>query len=418
MSLLGLALGLALSFAYNPIPAGASALYFVPFLTTLFLVLGVWMLGGFHATEIATYDRLYNEFRLGTTMIALSALVVTLFARDGANSIWSEMGGVALLFFGAGLVGLALSNRDIVRHESGDAGLRSWGIFLLVSVGVLLLLAVLAQGIGQGDIVGVFQSTVLAVIFVISGLILGILTLILWPLSWINIDLSAPTAPSAQQTPLPQGTPVDPFADLRSQYGGPVLLDLPPEWKIILVAIACAALVALVTFLLSRWLRNTRRDRDHIEGEDHEQFGSWSLLIAQLKAWFLKLLARFRPASPTTAIEAEDDLASLAHKAGWEGTLTVRRIYVNLLRSARAAGHPRAPHQTSIEYLKVLSDLLPDLRPELQAITSAYLEARYSPRPASPHAVHSANEAWRKIGALGDDWHAAGTAPQPSSSPL
>jgi hypothetical protein len=53
----------------------------------------------------------------------------------------------------------------------------------------------------------------------------------------------------------------------------------------------------------------------------------------------------------------------------------------------------------------VLSEALPDIRPELQAITAAYIEARYGPHPASPLAVHSANEAWRKIdtliGALG-----------------
>src|SRR5690349_18724461 len=41
MSLLGLGFGLALAFAYNPIPSQLSALYVVPFLLTLFLVLGV-----------------------------------------------------------------------------------------------------------------------------------------------------------------------------------------------------------------------------------------------------------------------------------------------------------------------------------------------------------------------------------------
>ena len=160
MSLLGLGFGLALAFAYNPIPSQLSALYVVPFLTTLFLVLGVWMLGGFHASETVSYDRLYNEFRLGLTMIAVSALMATLFARASVNTIWSEMGGVALLFFGAGLAGLALSNREVVRHETGDAGLRSWGVILVASVGAILLLGVVAQGIGQGDIVGAFQSVV------------------------------------------------------------------------------------------------------------------------------------------------------------------------------------------------------------------------------------------------------------------
>lgn len=405
MSLLGLGFGLALALAYNPIPSQLSVLYVVPFLTTLFLVLGVWMLGGFHASETVSYDRLYNEFRLGLTMIAVSALMATLFARASVNTIWSEMGGVALLFFGAGLAGLALSNREVVRHETGDAGLRSWGVFLVASVGAILLLGVVAQGIGQGDIVGAFQSVMAGALVIIGGLVFGIITLILWPLSWINIHFDAPTAPSAQQTVVPQTTPLDPLAGLRSQYSGPVLSDLPLEWKIILVVIGCALVVAAVVFLMSFWLRKTRRDKDLIQGEEHEQFGSWGLFIAQLKGWLLRLLARFRHSVPAADDEVEDDLATLAGKAGWEGTLSVRQIYVHLLRSARSAGYPRAPQQTSTEYLRVLSKALPDIRPELQAITAAYIEARYGPHPASPLAVHSANEAWRKIdtlvGALG-----------------
>ena len=151
---------------------------------------------------------------------------------------------------------------------------------------------------------------------------------------------------------------------------------------------------------MSLWLRKTQRDKDLIQGEEHEQFGSWGLFIAQLKGWLLRLLARFRRSAPAAEDEVEDDLASLAGKAGWEGTLSVRRIYVHLLRSARSAGYPRAPQQTSTEYLRVLSEALPDIRPELQAITAAYIEARYGPHPVTPLAVHSANEAWRKIDAL------------------
>lgn len=398
MSLLGLAFGLVLAFVYNPINFSAlSALYLLPFFTTFFLVLGVWMLGGFHATEAVSYERVYSEFRLGLIAIAGSVLMATIFARNDINSLWAGLGGVALMFFGAGLAGLALSNREVVRHETGDSGLRSWGVFLVASVGAILLLGVLAQGIGQGDIVGAFQNVVLGAALVIGGLIFGIITVILWPLSFVDIHFDSPVAPPAQQTVVPQATPVDPFAEIRDKYGGFIPSDLPLEWKIILVALGCAVVVAAVVFLMSRWLRNTRRDKDAVQGEEHEQFGSWSLLAAQLKGWLSRLLARFRRDAPAAAPEEEDDLASLVGKPEWEGTLTVRQIYVNLLRFARSAGYPRSPQQTSMEYLKVLSSALPDLSLELQAITSAYIEARYSHRPPSPLTVHAANEAWQEI---------------------
>jgi hypothetical protein len=172
---------------------------------------------------------------------------------------------------------------------------------------------------------------------------------------------------------------------------------MPLEWKIILITLVSIVVVALVLFLMSRWLRNTQRNKDVVQGEEHEQFGSWSLFLAQLKALFGRLLARFRRIAPATAHEDVDDLASLVGKPEWEGTLTVRQIYIGLLRFARSAGYPRSPQQTSVEYLKVLSGALPDLTSELQTITAAYLEARYSHRSPSPVTVHAANEAWRAM---------------------
>jgi hypothetical protein len=398
VSLPGLAIALALALAYNPLNfSELSMIYIVPFSTTFFLVLGVWMLGGFHATEIVSYERVYDEFRLGLIAIVTTVLMATLFIRSDINTLWASLGGVVLLFFGAGLAGLALSNREVVRHETGDAGLRSWGVFLVSSVGAILLLGVLAQGIGQGNIIGAFQGVAVGAALVLGGLIFGFIALVLWPLSLFNIHLDPSAAPPAQQTPVTQAPPLDPFAQLRAEFGDITPSDMPLEWKIILITLVSIVVVALVVFLMSRWLRNTQRNKDVVQGEEHEQFGSWSLFLAQLKALFGRLLARFRRIAPATAHEDEDDLASLVGKPEWEGTLTVRQIYIGLLRFARSAGYPRSPQQTSVEYLKVLSGALPDLTSELQTITAAYLEARYSHRSPSPVTVHAANEAWRAM---------------------
>src|SRR5262249_38686702 len=125
-------------------------------------------------------------------------------------------------------------------------------------------------------------------------------------------------------------------------------------------------------------------------------FGSWTLLLTQLRAWLQSLLARFRKAAPASARAEEDDLAALRARPELAGTLSVRQIYAHLLKLAGSAGYPRAPPQTPSEYQRFPPPALPALRSELRDITAAYLEARYAPLPPSPLAVQAATAAWRR----------------------
>ena len=92
----------------------------------------------------------------------------------------------------------------------------------------------------------------------------------------------------------------------------------------------------------------------------------------------------------------EDDLSALMSKPEYGGTLTVRQMYARLLLLGGRAGYLRKPHQTPIEYMRVLSSALPSLEGEFADITSAYIEARYGERPASSGAVQAAASAWRR----------------------
>jgi hypothetical protein len=139
-----------------------------------------------------------------------------------------------------------------------------------------------------------------------------------------------------------------------------------------------------------------REDRAKDLPEERESFGSWALLKRQAIQWWRALLARLFPKRQTEqATATPDDLWALRGNPELSGTLSVRQIYARMQATAARLGYPRAPQQTPLEYLDVLSRAMPHLRADFAAITSAYIEARYSPLPATAPTVAAATSAWK-----------------------
>ncbi len=397
----GVAVALVTALAYTPIDwQNINNLFFIPLVYIGVLVLFVWGLGGYRASEPDEYERAYLHFRLELTAIALLVILTTLVMRDSIDTLWTGVWGAVLLFFGSGLAALALGNRETVRRETGETSFRSWAGLLVASVGIILLLGILGQGLGTGDVVATIQSGVVAVLSAVGGLLYAFMYIVVWPLSFCGLGLRfGSDQPKPQPTPGPTQQPSF-LEQFQQQNQGFDPLNIPSEWQAFFIVLAALLIVAAVLFFTLRWLKTSRQDRDELFEEEHEHFGSWALFLAQLRALFERLFGRFRKPAPESAHAEVDDLAALQGRADMAGTLTIRQIYARLLRQARDAGHPRLPQQTPSEYLRVLSRDLPDLRPDLEAITSAYLDARYSPYPASSLAANMANEAWRHIEGL------------------
>lgn len=393
--LLAGAVGLAL-YPFNP--NISIVVWIVALLYVVLISLGLWMLGSYRASERVTYEGVYATFRLGLIAIAAIALFSTLISGSSLNRLWDELGGVALWFFALSLAGLALGNRELVRRETGNAGMKSWGWLVAVSVGGILLLGLFGQAFGAGDVVGLLQKVVTGVLVVVGAIIYGIIYAVLWPFSLLGLDVG-PFGPPRPPPPPPANPnfSMKELEKLQRQYAQFGPLKIPVELQAVLMTLAALLIVAAALYIMTRWLRRTRSDRTQLEAEEREGFGSWVLFMSQVRAWLGRLLARFRP--PTTSDGrpmAEDDLAQLQGRPEWSGTLSVRQIYIRLLKMAGTAGYPRAPQQTPVEYLRTLSMALPNLQGELSDITAAYVEARYGPMPASALAVQSANDAWRR----------------------
>jgi hypothetical protein len=355
--------------------------------------LALWFIGGYRASERSGFTAAYVSFRIGLIIVALAALLTTVFAGSRTEFVWADLGAVPLWFFGLALGALALGNREVVRRESGVASAGSWTLVLVVSVLGIILIGASAGAFGGQNALELLQDLVAGAFVLVAGVFYLVIYAIAWGVSFFNPNLE----PIRRQPPN-----VEDAFSIKGHFGQtqPPDLATPPvaiSQDLINISTwtAGAVLALAAIWLISRGVRRTRRERGRDSVEERESLGSWALLVQQMRAWLERLLRRWRPAAIAAATAQEDDLAALRGPE-WSGTLSVRQIYARLQRLAGSLGFPRAPQQTPVEYLSVLSARMPNLRDDFADITAAYLEARYGPLPASGPAVAAATSAWKR----------------------
>ncbi len=76
-------------------------------------------------------------------------------------------------------------------------------------------------------------------------------------------------------------------------------------------------------------------------------------------------------------------------------------FYLAMIRRGAEQGLPRKPSQTPSEYAATLEKTLPEAEKDIDLITEAFVEARYSRREVNPGDVNAVRAAWGRIrGAL------------------
>lgn len=75
----------------------------------------------------------------------------------------------------------------------------------------------------------------------------------------------------------------------------------------------------------------------------------------------------------------------------------VAYLYLSIEERARRLGLPRQSGQTASEYSRRLSREMPDLNPDLAALTETFLVARYSPHPFGDAQATGARQVWQRV---------------------
>jgi len=293
--------------------------------------------------------------------------------------------GLGLLLFGQARLEILLSGwqRDqipvppmLARRWAG------WGALFVLGVMVVALL------MPAGDTVLGFY--LLLWLISLAALIGQVFVFILFML--LGLLLSPCLALFKVQQMMPPLQPQLPSAMIE-----PPPSETGPAWLFYLkMAVFWIVVVVSVTLLVRIYLR----ERRSVGG-----WGIWRGLVKMwqaLWAWLMgvkeRVTVRFnrpRAAQPITLPEAEPGWWQF-----WEARSArerVRRFYLALLQRAWQAGHPRRPDQTPSEYAAALKPHVPGDESALDALTSAFVQARYSRRDFHPDEVGWLRQVWQKL---------------------
>lgn len=348
--------------------------------------------------------------RVGTVLIVFTALMRLDFrAAFGGN--WagaalavpalSNGGGSTLLYF---LFALALfsqtqfidlRNRWSINRVPVNAALAGrWAVYSLVFLVILtLLVSLLPTGYSLGLLasLGYALNWILYLLFALIQVLLVVVLFLLGLLAMLfgrQPPAEAPGLPSFQPEMLPPA-PVD-------------TASAPLPWlEVAKSLLFWGIFFGVLLFALVQYLRQ------------HQE------VLAALRkrpglTWLGKLWDWLRGAWQTAQNEITQVLSAGLERirsrrnrsqaaGGW---INLRKLgprqrvfffYQAFVRRSGESGLPRSLSQTPLEFAARLDSALPEAEPDIEALTAAFIEARYTPRPVQPEQASRAKQVWEHL---------------------
>ncbi len=182
----------------------------------------------------------------------------------------------------------------------------------------------------------------------------------------------------------------------------PVMLEPPPAeagpaWLFYLkIVVFWFVVIVIITVLLRIYWRERRAVGGW--GLWRGFFKLWQALWAWLAGVRERVAIRFSRSSPAQSVPVPGT------EPGWwqfwqarTARERVRRLYLALLQRAAQAGHPRRAQQTPAEYAATLKPHVPGDEGALDALTGAFVAARYSRQDFEPDQVSLLRRLWRRL---------------------
>ena len=351
------------------------------------------------------FDGLYGRFTVGLISLVFLGILWGAVAAEGElHQVFSTIGIYALAFFATGLLALGVANLHLIRGRALRSGEsfnlldRRWLITLVGAVLVIGLLALGAVSIFSLQVVEFFTGLLgTAADALLTAFLYGIILpltavasiliyLFDFLFSWIGSG-EPPPPPNLELFQSLEGA-----VDEESGRGFPRGAILALKWGLLVLGVVAA--VALLAFALFRQRRASAESED-VE-EFSEYFWSWQALKSDLLAILYALLGRFlgrrgargATTSPPPAAIAPDDAPQL---------FSIHEIYRGLLWEGRMAGVDRRPPETPYEYQRRLTAQVGPSSLELNAITVAYVSARYGGTSIAGQRLAELNRLWRRL---------------------
>jgi hypothetical protein len=365
----------------------------------VFAVFLVWR-GIVAGSRKLAFQELYNRFILG--MVAIIFLLVVWGIAGNMEGVWPSIGGYVILYFGSGLLALAMANletlrEELLKHKEDISSFnRRWLSILVVMVLAILGLSVALASIFSSSIwesllhgfslLGDWLLIVISyILFPVVYLLAGLIYLFKLLVNWLN----------GNQEP-PQLNQPD-FSEMQKAAHDQSGLNIAPGVILALKWGAVAIVVGLVVFFLARtlvryWDSKTEKDID----EEHENLWSWGLFSGDLRI-FLSWLFHWARRKKSASSQFYTPPAAAAAGSTTDRLFNIRELYRALLWEGRQAGTPRQKSETPIEYCTRLEAQMSEAREEIDGLTEAYIYERYGEVNTEPEKLTPLNRLWRSL---------------------
>ena len=360
---------------------------------------------------VPAHQRLVNLiFSTGIFLVVLTVLgrinLRSTFSDTGGipTVIWNGLSGVeagALLYFILGLALLSLSrlmslqthwNRQRIPVSSSNL-VRQWGMYSLL---FLLILAVIASLLPAGDSLGFFS-----ILGTVVGFLMGVLVFLsLLIVNLILLLFSLPFMLFGKAPPFLRGAPPPPLTF-------PTQPVLPVDSSAFLALLRSILLWgALVVVLVYSFIRFVRDHETILAALRRSRITNWLILAWQ---WLYRSADKTRASLSRAFADGWQSLMSqlegkrVLPRPGWISlrSLDPRRqiyfFYLAMIRRGAEQGVRRKPSQTPSEYAVTLEKALPSAGEDIDSITEAFVEARYSRQEVDSGKANLVKATWARI---------------------
>jgi hypothetical protein len=361
---------------------------------------------------VPAHQRLVNLiFSLGIGLVILTAVtrldLPAAFSNPaGIPSLqWNRFSGAeagALLYFVFGLALLSLSRLmslqmhwNRLRIPVSSANLtRQWGIYSLIFLFILMVIISLlpaGDSLGFFSLLGTaFEFLFLVLYFIVQLVVMLVLILISLPFLLFGKGVYRPNLPSPPPLPPPPAqtaAPMDPSALLA-------LLRSIFLW---------GALAAIIVFALIQFVR---QHDTVLEALRRSRIANWLILAWQ---WLYRNADKTRLSLSQAIAEGWENLLARLEgtrslpRPGWISLRSLdprRRIYffyLAMIRRGAEEGLTRRPSQTPSEYAVTLEKALPTVGEDIDSITEAFIQARYSRQIVDSSKAELVKTTWGRI---------------------
>ncbi|MEW5957765.1 MAG: DUF4129 domain-containing protein [Chloroflexota bacterium] len=361
----------------------------------------------FRSDNILPLDDLASRFFWGGILLVLISGIAHWGVKAGLASLVDftrpSLGGIVLnvlIYFTLGLVLLSqahlttlLVRWQIQKITISAELIKQWvryGAIFLGIVGLLVFWLPTRYTLGFLTSAGIVIGVILrAIIFIVQIL----LFLIHLPLYWLLSLLGQPSSQS-MPPPLPPAPPVSPGAPA----GG------APPWLEALQSLIFWLIAGVIIGYLFKFYLD-----DHPELVKSLKNFKPAALLLRLSRWLWARLTGAMRAGMRLIPKKKERPAPAGQPTaagrGWNwfgrrGASPRRQIlayYLNLLKRAEASGPARQKHQTPYEYEPDLSQAVPRLQTEVEAVTRAFVEARYSRQAFDQTQARQVKQQWQQI---------------------